>query len=81
MLSLESIEADVSIREFLTHLVGHNMKLSIPNCRLDFLNASASLHVNGGLMVHQLETLLNVSDRLYLWTVLLLEDWKFGLYL
>jgi len=42
------------------------MKLSIPNCRLDFLNASASLHVNGGLMVHQLETLLNVSDHLYL---------------
>jgi hypothetical protein len=42
------------------------MKLSAPNRRLDFLNASPSLHVNGGLMAHQLEMLLNVSGHLSL---------------
>lgn len=62
MLSLESVKSDVSIRKFLNHLVARNMKLSIPNCHLDFLNAPPSLHVDGGLMVHQLEMLLNVSD-------------------
>jgi hypothetical protein len=56
----------VSIREFFTHLVGRNMKLSAPNCRLDFLNACPSLHVNGGLMAHHLEMLLNVSSQLCL---------------
>jgi len=42
------------------------MKLSAPNCRLDFLNACPSLHVNGGLMAHHLEMLLNVSSQLCL---------------
>ncbi|XP_021939343.1 serine/threonine-protein kinase Nek8-like isoform X2 [Zootermopsis nevadensis] len=60
VLSLESVKADVSIREFLNHLVGGNMNLSSPNCRLDFLNASPSVNVNGGLMTHQLEMLLNL---------------------
>jgi hypothetical protein len=72
VLSLESVKTDVSIREFLSHLVGRNMKLSAPNCRIDFLNASPSLYVNGGLMAHQLEMLLNVSDRLSLIFVSLL---------
>jgi hypothetical protein len=40
------------------------MKLSAPNRRLDFLNACPSLYVNGGLMAHQLEMLLNVSGYL-----------------
>lgn len=65
MLSLESVKADVSIREFLNHLVGGNMNLSSPNCRLDFLNASPSVNVNGGLMTHQLEMLLNVMSPTY----------------
>ncbi|XP_069689683.1 serine/threonine-protein kinase Nek8-like isoform X2 [Periplaneta americana] len=60
VLSLDSVKTDVSIREFLNHLVGRNMKLSAPSCRLDFLNASPALHVNGGLMAHQLEMLLNL---------------------
>jgi hypothetical protein len=71
VLSLESVKRDVSIREFLSHLVGCNMKLSAPNRRLDFLNASPSLYVNGGLMAHQLEMLLNVSGYLCLVYVLL----------
>lgn len=66
MLSLESVKADVSIREFLSHLVGCNMNLSSPNCRLDFLNAFPSVNVNGGLMAQQLEMLLNVSSQLAL---------------
>lgn len=80
MLSLESVKVDVSIREFLSHLVGRNMKLSAPNRRLDFLNASPSLHVNGGLMAHQLEMLLNVSGHLSLVYVSLLWTESRGLY-
>jgi hypothetical protein len=63
----------MSIREFLSRLVGCNMNLSSPNCRLDFLNASLSLNVNGGLMTHQLEILLNVSGHLSLLLVSVLS--------
>jgi hypothetical protein len=69
---VESVKTDVSIREFLCHLVGRNMKLSAANRRLDFLNASPSLNVNGSLMAHQLEILLNVSG--YLCCVFVLLD-------
>lgn len=65
VLSLESVKKDVSIREFLSHLVGCNMKLSAPNRRLDFLNASPSLCMNGGLMAYQLEMLLNLPVGMY----------------
>lgn len=73
MLSLESVKIDVSIREFLSHLVGRNMKLSSPNRRLDFLNASPSLYMNGGLMAYQLEMLLNVSGHLCLLYVITVD--------
>ncbi|KAJ9591396.1 hypothetical protein L9F63_002002, partial [Diploptera punctata] len=63
VLSLESVKSDVSIREFFSHLIRNNM-FSTPNARLDFLNASPALHVNGGLVAHQLEMLLNLPVRM-----------------
>nr|CAD7412944.1 unnamed protein product [Timema poppensis] len=59
VLSLQSVKSDLSIREFFNRLVGKHTNYS-DSCRLDFLNASPALHVNGGLMARQLELLLNI---------------------